>query len=93
MLSFLGAISQMAATHGHYAAAPQQKLKLIKSPLVMSDDKFPDEPNLSAFGDRYRDDAPEFQRVRIRRLSHVWGHFGPGASRGHKKEEKRKEIC
>ncbi|EFY92981.1 hypothetical protein MAC_00764 [Metarhizium acridum CQMa 102] len=62
MLSFLGAILQMAATHGHYAAAPQQKLKLIKSPLVMSNDKFPDEPNLSAFGDRYRDDAPEFQR-------------------------------
>ncbi|KID82654.1 Low temperature requirement A [Metarhizium guizhouense ARSEF 977] len=62
MLSFLRAVSQMAATHGHDAAAPQQKLKLIKSPLVKSDDKLADEPNLSTFGDRYRDDAPEFQR-------------------------------
>lgn len=61
----------MAATHGHDAAAPQQKLKLIKSPLVKSDDKLADEPNLSTFGDRYRDDAPEFQRVRVASFSQL----------------------
>lgn len=70
MLSFLRAASKMTETHNDEPEQPQprKKLQLMKSPVVEAEEKHAGEPNFSQFGDRYKDDAPEFQRVR-------WGNY------------------
>lgn len=73
MFSFVRAASKLADTHSVDAGVPKQKLKLMKSPLVEIEEKHLAEPNFSQFGDRYKDDAPEFQRVSLAELYRVNG--------------------